>query len=69
MNRVCCADQPGGQCPNGFPPNCSEECAAVFAIFSDDCEGMLDFLGLATPECKSTCRAALAFLRARALRR
>jgi hypothetical protein len=50
MNRVCCADQPGGECPNGFPPDCSEQCASVFAIFSDDCEGMLDLLGLATPE-------------------
>lgn len=34
----------------GFPPDCSEQCASIFAIFSDDCEGMLDLLGLATPE-------------------
>jgi hypothetical protein len=50
MNRVCCADEPGGECANGFPETCSRECASVFSIFSDDCEGMLDFLGLATPE-------------------
>ena len=49
-SSVCCADEPGGECANGFPETCSRECASVFSIFSDDCEGMLDFLGLATPE-------------------
>ena len=35
MNEVCCADEPGGQCANGFPSTCSHACAGVFSNFND----------------------------------
>jgi hypothetical protein len=46
MNRVCCADEPGGECANGFPTTCSPACAGVFGNFADDCEGMFSYLGM-----------------------
>ena len=50
MNEVCCADEPGGQCANGFPSTCSHACAGVFSNFNDDCEGMFSYLGLTDNE-------------------
>ena len=46
MNRVCCAEEPNGECPNGFPSTCTTPCAAIFGDFNDDCEGMFSYLGL-----------------------
>jgi len=46
MNRVCCAEEPNGECPNGFPSTCTTPCAAIFGNFNDDCEGMFSYLGL-----------------------
>ena len=35
MNRVCCAEEPNGECPNGFPSTCTTPCAAIFGNFND----------------------------------
>jgi len=29
------AEEPGGQCPNGFPSTCTQECAGIFGNFED----------------------------------
>ena len=40
------AEEPNGECPNGFPSTCTTPCAAIFGNFNDDCEGMFSYLGL-----------------------
>ena len=41
MNRVCCAEEPGGECPSGFPSTCTQECAGIFGNFNDVCPSPL----------------------------
>ena len=50
MNEVCCADEPGGQCANGFPSTCSHACAGVFSNFND---GAFFFSSWSSPSSQS----------------